>query len=181
VTALTPISGPSAGGTVVAVTGSGFTAGATVRFGSVAAGAVTVGSPTGLTATAPPGTSTVHVTVTTAGGTSATGPADLWTPTFATNGYAAGLTASGPTAAAGGSVTLTATSNKNLSATPYYLCVYDVVTGVRLLRSGPGGTVSFTVSQSVPGAHRYVAQIDNGASPAAAVQAVATPVVVTWS
>ena len=53
VTAIAPTSGPVAGGTVVTVTGSGFTAGSTVAFGTTPATAVTVTSATSLTATSP--------------------------------------------------------------------------------------------------------------------------------
>lgn len=64
-TAISPASGTTAGGTVVTLTGSGFRTGATVRFGSTAATAVTVSSPTELQATTPArplGVVTVRVT-----------------------------------------------------------------------------------------------------------------------
>ncbi len=77
VTALSPASGPVSGGTAVTVTGSGFgTAGAvTVRFGGVVASAVTVVSPTTLTAVSPPhAAGTVTVTVTDGDGSSGPAP-----------------------------------------------------------------------------------------------------------
>jgi plastocyanin len=55
VTAVGPSSGPVAGGTSVTITGSGFTAGATVSFGAAAASGVNVTSATTVTATAPAG------------------------------------------------------------------------------------------------------------------------------
>jgi IPT/TIG domain-containing protein len=72
VTKLAPKTGPSAGGTAVTITGSGFTSSATVHFGAVAAGEVTVNSATSITAVSPPGTprAKVDVTVTTSSGTS---------------------------------------------------------------------------------------------------------------
>jgi IPT/TIG domain len=77
VTALSPLSGTSFGGTVVTITGVGFSGATTVHFGSAPA---TINSQTltRLTVTAPAGAlnSTVDVTVTTPLGTSATGPAD---------------------------------------------------------------------------------------------------------
>jgi IPT/TIG domain len=77
VTAIAPASGPATGGTAVTVTGSGL-AGGTVAFGgTLAAGASC--DDTSCTATSPPGTGTVDVTVTTAGGTSAVGPAGQFT------------------------------------------------------------------------------------------------------
>ena len=71
-TAITPTSGPTTGGTIVTITGTGFVSGATVDFGTVAATAVTFGSTTSLTATSPAGTGAVYVSVTTANGTSTT-------------------------------------------------------------------------------------------------------------
>lgn len=50
---LTPVSGSTAGGTTVTLTGSGFLAGASVVFGTTAATGVTVTSPTELTAVTP--------------------------------------------------------------------------------------------------------------------------------
>ena len=69
-------SGPAAGGTVTDLTGSGFTSASTVSFGGVPASAVLVLSPTEVQVTSPAGSGSVDVTVTTAGGTSATSGAD---------------------------------------------------------------------------------------------------------
>jgi len=77
VTAIAPSTG--AAGTPVTITGTGFTSGATVTFGGMAAAPVQVLSATEITATAPNGTGTVDVTVTTAAGTSAAGAADQFT------------------------------------------------------------------------------------------------------
>jgi len=55
-TSVTPNSGPTVGGTLVALAGSRFTAGATVSFGGIPATSVTVVSSTLITATTPPGT-----------------------------------------------------------------------------------------------------------------------------
>ena len=79
VTAVSPSSGPSAGGTQVTVSGTGFAAGATVKFGSASATGVTVASATSLTATAPAGTGTQDITVTDTAGTSAVTAADRFT------------------------------------------------------------------------------------------------------
>ncbi|HEV7672671.1 MAG TPA: zinc-dependent metalloprotease family protein [Thermoanaerobaculia bacterium] len=60
-----PTSGPTAGGTPVVLTGTGFVNGATVLFGAVPSGSVTFNSATSLTAVAPAqGAGTVSVTVT---------------------------------------------------------------------------------------------------------------------
>ncbi|WP_406278364.1 IPT/TIG domain-containing protein [Nocardia sp. NBC_00881] len=69
ITSLSPSSAPPSGFNRVVITGSGFTGPTTVRFGSTAT-TFTMDSPTRITAIAPPGTGTVPVTVTTAGGTS---------------------------------------------------------------------------------------------------------------
>jgi hypothetical protein len=79
VTGLSPRSGFVAGGTAVTITGTGFTSGSTVEFGDVPARAVTVSSTTSITATSPPGSGPVQVTVTTPGGTSAATAGSLFT------------------------------------------------------------------------------------------------------
>ncbi|HTD64816.1 MAG TPA: IPT/TIG domain-containing protein, partial [Verrucomicrobiae bacterium] len=79
ITSISPTNGPSAGGTVVTITGTGFstTAGATTaRFGSTAATGVSCSSTTSCSATSPAGSGTVDVTVTVGGLTSATSAAD---------------------------------------------------------------------------------------------------------
>ena len=81
VTAVSPSSGLAAGGTNVTITGTNFTSGSTVDFGTVAATSETVNSSTSITATAPAGSGTVDVTMTTSNGTSATSSADQFTYT----------------------------------------------------------------------------------------------------
>jgi hypothetical protein len=78
VTHLTPSTGPTSGGTRVTVHGSGFAAGAVVRFGTRAATHVSVVSATEVIVTAPPGSGTVHVTVTSTGGRSVPTGADRY-------------------------------------------------------------------------------------------------------
>ncbi|HEY5516346.1 MAG TPA: IPT/TIG domain-containing protein, partial [Pengzhenrongella sp.] len=65
VTAVSPVSGPAAGGTTVTITGAGFRAGATVTFGGTAATSVTVVNATTMTVATPAhsaGTADVVVT-----------------------------------------------------------------------------------------------------------------------
>lgn len=76
VSTINPRSGPPAGGSLVDVSGTGFTGATGVSFGAVPATAFSVFSSTRVVAEAPAGTSTVHVTVTTPGGTSSTSIAD---------------------------------------------------------------------------------------------------------
>ena len=139
---------------------------------------LTVTSTTQITATAPAGTTTVDVIVVTSGGTSARNTAtDQYTYTFSNNGYAITLSASTTSPAAGGSVVLTATANKDVGPTPYGLSIIDVPTGTELLHVGSGATASATVS-NVASTHRYVAMVSNANG--ANAQAASTPVVVTW-
>jgi DNA-binding beta-propeller fold protein YncE len=76
VAGVTPSAGTETGGTTVTITGSGFEAASTVRFGSVAASSFTVQSPESIVATSPPGSGVVDVTVATPQGVSAASAAD---------------------------------------------------------------------------------------------------------
>jgi Subtilase family/IPT/TIG domain len=78
VTSVGPAQGPAGGGTSVTIAGTNLNTAAAVRFGSSAA-AFKINSPTSITAISPAGAGTVDVTVTTSGGTSATGPGDHFT------------------------------------------------------------------------------------------------------
>ncbi len=78
-TSISPTSGPVAGGTSVIIRGSGFTGVSKVLFGTVAASNFTVNSSTQITAVSPAGSGTVHVKVTTPGGTTTTSNADRFT------------------------------------------------------------------------------------------------------
>jgi hypothetical protein len=80
VTHVGPAKGAAAGGTIVKITGSGFTEATAVHFGGVAATAVTVTSSTSLSAVSPPGSvGTVDITVTSPTGTSPATAADHFT------------------------------------------------------------------------------------------------------
>ncbi|MDQ1426011.1 MAG: hypothetical protein QOD72_3509, partial [Acidimicrobiaceae bacterium] len=179
VTGVSPAAGPAAGGTAVNVTGSGFTSGTSVTFGSTPAAGVTIISPTSLKATAPPGTMTTDVRVTNGAGTSPVSPADEFTFTYANNGYGVSLASTGGSPSVGSAITLTATANQDVGPTPYGLSIVDVSTGAMVTHVGSGKTASAAVNSSSVATHRYVAQIDTkGGSP---VQAVSTPAVVTWT
>jgi hypothetical protein len=73
VTGVDPDNGPTAGGTTVAISGTGFTDATAVRFGSAATTPMmgTVVTATAITAISPAGTGVVDVSVVTPGGTSA--------------------------------------------------------------------------------------------------------------
>jgi hypothetical protein len=177
ITGTSPISGPSSGGTSVVITGTNFLNATSVQFGSVNATSYTVNSPTQITATAPAGTTTVDVTVITPQGTSAHGALDEYTYTFSNNGYSITLSASTTSPAAGGSVVLTATANKDVGPTPYGISIFDVTAGTELVHSGSGASTTATVTNTVS-THRYVAMVSNAGG--ANAQAASIPVVVTW-
>lgn len=103
VSSVSPALGTTAGGTSVTITGTGFTGASAVSFGATPATSYTVDSATQITATAPAGAQgTIDVTVTTVGGSSATGASTRFTyaaaPT-ATTGVASSITATGATIA----------------------------------------------------------------------------------
>lgn len=80
ITAISPTSGKTAGGTTVTITGTGLGGATTVKFGADPATSFTVNSASQISAVAPAGTAgTVDITVTTTGGTSAASNADQYT------------------------------------------------------------------------------------------------------
>ncbi len=150
VSSVTPNSGAMGGGTSVTIAGTNFTAATAVKFGATNAASFTVNSATSITATAPAGSAgTVDVTVTTSGGTSATGSGDQYT-------YVAAPTVSsvspGFGAVAGGtSVTIT---GNNFSATTAVkfgatnATAYTVNSATQITATAPAesaGTVDVTV------------------------------------
>jgi IPT/TIG domain/NHL repeat len=76
ITAITPNHGPEAGASSVTITGTGFIAGSTVKFGTASATGVSIASEKSITATSPAGKGTVGVSVTNTNGTSAATPYD---------------------------------------------------------------------------------------------------------
>ncbi|HEX7610159.1 MAG TPA: IPT/TIG domain-containing protein [Solirubrobacteraceae bacterium] len=79
ISGVSPNLGPAAGGTVVTISGADFTGATAVRFGAAEASNVTVNSATSITATAPAGSGTVDVTVSTPAGLSLITPVDHYT------------------------------------------------------------------------------------------------------
>ncbi|HEY2665905.1 MAG TPA: IPT/TIG domain-containing protein, partial [Actinomycetota bacterium] len=179
VAAVTPFSGPSAGGNSVSLTGSGFTGASAVKFGTVPAASFTVGNAGLITAVPPAGTANLlDVTVTNPAGTSGTSTADQYSYTFSNNGYAVSLAATTTAPAVGAAVNLVATANKDVGPTPYGLGIVDVTTGTELVHGGSGTTLSTSVTQSSAVSHRYMGYISNASMVNA--QANSTPIVVTW-
>ena len=117
VTAVSPTPGPLAGGTSVTITGTNLSGQTAVDFGATA-GTVTADSATSITVDAPAESAgTVDVTVTTAGGTSATSSGDHFTYDAAPTVTGVSPT-SGP-AAGGTSVTITGTNLADATAVKF--------------------------------------------------------------
>ena len=109
VTAISPQTGPLAGGTAVTITGTNFTSGSTVNFGTIAAASVSFKNSNQLVATTAPGTAgVVDVTVTTPIGTSAISAVDEFT--YGTGPVITGLSSAGGPPAGGNTITITGTN-----------------------------------------------------------------------
>ncbi len=200
VTSISPTSGPASGNTIVTITGSGFTGATKVNFGtgtnSVAS--YVVNSDTSITARAPPGTGIVDVTVTTAGGTSATSSADQYTysPTpmvtslsTSSGPFSGGtpLTITGSGFFGGGSSSaVTKVDFGNNAATSV-----TVISDTSITATSPAGTgtVSVTVTTSGGGTSpssagsefNYTGTTVTLISPASGTTAGGTPVTITGS
>jgi YVTN family beta-propeller protein/predicted outer membrane repeat protein len=109
VTAVSPTSGPAAGGTAVTISGTNFTGATSVSFGGAAATNLTVISTTSITAVSPAGTGTVDIVVTTPGGSSVTSAVDSFTYVQPVSLVNSSVTVSPSTLPAGASTTITAT------------------------------------------------------------------------
>jgi IPT/TIG domain len=152
VTGVSPDTGPSTGGTTVTITGVGLTGAANVDFGPGNPSAVyTVNSDTSITATAPAGTlgSTVDVTVTTAGGTSATGAADHYTYTAPEVPTVTGVSPGSGTN--GTPVTITGTNFTGATAVNFgtAAATFTVSTSTTMYVTAPNGTLGTTVDVTV--------------------------------
>jgi hypothetical protein len=154
VSAVSPASGPSTGGTSVTITGSGFTGASAINFGTSAATSFTVNSATSITATSPVGSlSTVDITVTTPGGTSATSAADQYTYTPPPRPTVTAVSpTSGPSTGAA-TVTLTGTGFTGASAVYFGTgaATFTINSSTSITAISPAGslgTVDITVTSS---------------------------------
>ncbi|MGA2322151.1 MAG: IPT/TIG domain-containing protein, partial [Solirubrobacteraceae bacterium] len=151
VRSISPGSGPEVGGTQVTVTGTGFIAGASVKFGGVPASKVTVNSETSITATSPKGKGTVDVTVTTSEGTSPTGEHDRFT--YATAPTVTSISPKSGPEAGGTSVTITGTgfiegASVRFGSEPALKVTINSVTSITATSPKGSGTLDVTVTTS---------------------------------
>ncbi len=127
VSSISPMSGPSSGGTTVTITGTALGEATAVKFGTVAATSFTVNSETSITAVSPPATGVVPVTVKTPAGTSKNTPADIFT--FVAQPTVSAISPTSGASSGGAVVTITGTG-------------FSEVTAVQF---GTAGATSFTV------------------------------------
>jgi|GEM_PF-1200204 len=158
VTGVSPAEGPAAGGTSVTITGSGFTGAAAVSFGGTPARGVSVLSDGRIVAVTPGGApGAVDVTVTTPGGTSATGGADRFT--YVPAPTVTGVSPSSGPVAGGTSVTISGTGFQldgdsvveavRFGSAP--AADFTVISGTQLSAvspAGTAGTVDITVTSA---------------------------------
>ncbi|WP_327115921.1 IPT/TIG domain-containing protein [Nocardia sp. NBC_01730] len=144
---LIPNSGPSAGGTMVTLTGVGLSGATGVSFGATPAISFTVVSDTQITAVAPAGLGTVQVTVTTAAGSSNGLPfAYVSVPTVPT---VASITPNSGPAIGGTLVILTGTGFTGASAVHFGTTpatFYFVLSDTLIITLAPAGTGTVPVT-----------------------------------
>jgi hypothetical protein len=143
VTGVSPTSGPTGGGTSVAVSGSGFANAVQVYFGASPATTFTVNSSTRITATAPPQTAgTVDVTVVRVEGTSATSAADQFTYNPTAPSVTGLNTTCGPLA--GGTVVAITGANFNGATAVNFGATaatsFTVLSATQIVATAPAGT-----------------------------------------
>ncbi|MFR9751962.1 IPT/TIG domain-containing protein [Nocardia sp. 004] len=145
-TTITPTSGPATGGNTVVLTGTNLTGTTAVTFGGTPAPSFTVDSPTQITATAPPGTGTIGVTVTTPAGTSGPiGYTYLSAPTLLALSPTSGpATGGNPVIITG--TNLTGTTAVTFGITPAPSFTVDSPTQITATAPAGTGTIGVTVT-----------------------------------
>ena len=133
ITAVSPSSGSTAGGTSVVITGTDLTGATAVNFGSTAASSFTVNSATQITAVSPAGAAgAVNVAVTTAGGTATSNGAFTYAVPQQSAPTITAVSPSSGTTAGGTSVVITGTN----------------FTGATAVNFGTTAATSFTVNSA---------------------------------
>jgi Bacterial Ig-like domain (group 3)/IPT/TIG domain len=153
VTGLAPTSGPPAGGTVVMITGKGLSHATAVKFGHSDGTMLTRLGDTQLQVSAPPGSGTVPVIVSTPAGSSPASPSASLTYVPAAAPTITGLSPTGGPAAGGTAVTITGTGLANATAVTFGSADGTDVTPISdtelQVQSPPGlDTVPVSVSSS---------------------------------
>ena len=148
---VSPNSGSTLGGTSVTITGTNFTWVSAVKFDAVNATGYTVNSTTQITATTPAGAGTVHVTVTTAGGTSTTSSADQFTYVVPPAPVVSGISPATGAVNGGTMVTISGTSFTGATAvsfgsTPAFSKTVNSDTQITAISPAGTGTVHVTVT-----------------------------------
>ncbi|MGO8875383.1 MAG: IPT/TIG domain-containing protein [Acidimicrobiales bacterium] len=179
VAAVHPSSGVSAGGTVVTISGSSFTAASAVHFGAVAA-KFTVDSSTAIVATSPKGVGTVDVTVTTPKGTSPTSDADRYSYRAPTAPVVTGVDPVAGTQVGGTLVAVTGSGFTGATAVHFRNAKapsFKIVSDGELVATSPSGsgTVNVTVTTSL-GTSRVTAADDYSYLPGPAAPPVVSAV-----
>ena len=167
VTAVAPTSGPSTGGTVVQITGTGFTYAKAVNFGNTPATQFQVSNDGSLTATAPPGNiGGVDVTVATSSGTSATSSADRYTYLTPPTPTVTGITPTSGQSTGGTTVNITGTGFTGTTMVSFGTNnpsqTYSVDSDTSITATAPPGTTGSTVDVTVttPGGTSATSGVD---------------------
>lgn len=160
ITRVSPTSGPASGGTTVIITGTNFSGATAVTFGGAAATGFTVNSATQITATAPAGSGTVDIRVTTTGGTSATSAADQYTympaPTISSVSPASGTTGGGT------SVTITGSNFSGVTAVTFGSTAASFVAknATEITATAPAGTGTVDIRVTTTGGTSAISAAD---------------------
>jgi alpha-tubulin suppressor-like RCC1 family protein len=150
VTAVSPKTGSSEGGTPVTITGTNLEGATSVHFGANSAITFTVDSPTSITAVSPAGAlGTVNVTVTAAAGTSPTVPADRFS--YVPPPTVKKLSVKRATSLGGTTVTITGTRFEEVTAVSFGASgarefTVDSPTSITAVSPAGAGTVNVTVT-----------------------------------
>jgi alpha-tubulin suppressor-like RCC1 family protein len=192
VSGVSPNSGPQSGGTAVSIAGANLGEASAVRFGANAASSFTVESATSITATAPPGTGIVDVSVTTPVSTSTANAGDKFSylpPPAVTKVKANKGPASGGT-----TVTITGTALSDATAVNFganSASRFTVVSATSISAVSPAGTsgpvgVSVTTPSgaspsSTHDVFKYEAPTVTGVSPSSGAGSGGTSVTVSGS
>jgi hypothetical protein len=154
VTGVNPDSGSPSGNTSVTITGTDLGNASAVDFGSNNPGTITADSATSITATSPPGTGTVDITVTTPDGTSATNPADEYS--YSNTAPPPTLTSISPSAGpviGGNSVTVHGTNLGGATAVDFGQTpgIITADSSSSVTATAPSGTGTVDITVTTPG------------------------------